>query len=94
MRFQQDWVSGRISHDKVKVVTFDRLMQDFDGLMSEVVPFVGGEMTPELKALIDATAEKQRAYKSGHKYDLAKFGLTEEQIRKDYAPFYETFLNN
>lgn len=92
MRFQQDWVSGRIPHDKVKIVTFDRLMGDFDGLMSEVVPFVGGELTPELKQLIDTTAENQRAYKSNHKYDLAKFGLTEEQIRSDYAAFYDTFL--
>ena len=92
LRFQQAWVNGEISRENVKIVTFDRVMQDFDGLMSEVIPFLGGEMTPELKQLIDETAEKQRAYKSGHKYDLAKFGLTEEQIRKDYAPFYETFL--
>jgi hypothetical protein len=92
MRFQRHWVSGKIDQSKVKVVTFDRLMQDFDGLMSEVIPFVGGEMTPELKQIIETTAEKQRAYKSGHKYDLAKFGLTEAQIRADYADFYETFL--
>ena len=29
----------------------------------------------------------------GHKYDLEKYGLTEEQIRKDYAPFYDLILN-
>ena len=37
-------------------------------------------------------AVKQRAYKSEHKYDLAKYGLTEEKIRKDCAFLYETFL--
>lgn len=93
MRFQKDWVSGKIAKDKVKIVTFDRLMQDFDTLMTETVEFVGGTLTPELEAEIKKTAEKQRAFKSGHKYDLAKFGLTEEQIRKDYAEFYETFLS-
>ena len=35
---------------------------------------------------------KQRSYKSEHAYDLGKFGLTEEQIRKDCQFFYDTFL--
>ena len=60
--------------------------------MPEIVEFVGNEMTPELDAVIKETAEKQRRYSSGHKYDLAKYGLTEEQIRRDFAPFYDTFL--
>ena len=92
MRFQQDWVSGKIDKSKVKVVTFDRLMQNFDTLMTETVEFLDGELTPELQAEIQKTAEKQRAFKSGHKYDLEKFGLSEEQIRRDYADFYTTFL--
>jgi hypothetical protein len=93
MRFQRDWVGGKIDKNKVKVVTFDRLMQDFDGLMTETVEFLGGTLTPELDAEIKKAAEKQRAFKSGHKYDPEKFGLTEEQIRKDYADFYATFLS-
>ena len=43
-------------------------------------------------ASLDAIGEKQRSYKSEHKYDLGKYGLTEEQIRKDCAFLYETFL--
>lgn len=93
MRFQKDWVSGKIDKNKVKVVTFDRLMQDFDGLMTETVQFLDGNLTPELQAEIKKTAEKQRSFKSGHNYDLEKFGLTENQIRKDYADFYTTFLS-
>ncbi len=93
MRFHRDWVSGAIDRNKVKVVTYDRLMQDFDTLMTETVEFLGVPMTPELEAEIKKTAEKQRAFKSEHKYDLAKFGLTEEQIRTDYAEFYKTFFN-
>ena len=93
MRFERDWTSGKIDRTKVKVVTFDRLMQDFDTLMTEIVAFLGAPLTPELEAEIKKTAEKQRAFKSGHKYDLEKFGLTEEQIRADYADFYKTFLN-
>jgi hypothetical protein len=38
------------------------------------------------------TAEKQRKYKSMHKYSLKKFGLTESRIRNDYDSIYKTFL--
>ena len=80
--------------DKFKLVTFNRLMQDFDNLMFEIVDFVGEQRTPELEKVIRETAEKQKQFKSGHEYDLAKFGLTEERIRKDYAPIYQTFFSN
>lgn len=93
LRFHQDWVSGNIPKENVKVVTFDRLMQDFDTLMLEIIDFIEEEPSDELKQIISETAEKQRNFKSEHKYDLEKFGLTEEKIREDYAPIYETFLS-
>ncbi|MBN2719405.1 MAG: sulfotransferase [Deltaproteobacteria bacterium] len=93
LRFVKLYSEDPSLQKKVKIVTFDRMMTDFDRLMPEIVEFIGNEMTPELSETIKKTAEKQRAYKSDHKYDLAKYGLTEEQIRKDYAPFYELILN-
>ena len=42
---------------------------------------------------ISKTADSQRKYKSKHKYDLEKFGLTEEKIKTDCAKIYESFLN-
>ncbi len=92
LRFYEDYVSGKIPKESVKIVTYDRVMTDFDNLMNEIMEFV--EVTPsdELVETIKTTAEKQRNYKSKHKYDLEKFGLSEEKIRKDYAPIYETFL--
>lgn len=92
LRFHEDYVSGAVPHVRVKIVTFDRLMTDFDALMSEIMEFIGVEPTPELLADIQKTAEKQRNFKSKHAYDLEKFGLTEAQIRRDYALIYETFL--
>ena len=91
-RFHEDWTSGAIDRERVFVVRYDRMMANFDGLMEEMCAFLGHEMTPELRARIKERADKQRSYKSEHKYDLAKFGLSEEQIRKDCAFFYETFL--
>jgi omega-hydroxy-beta-dihydromenaquinone-9 sulfotransferase len=91
-RFHDDWTNGTIPHDKVFIVRYDRMMQDFDGMMEEMCEFLGHEMTPELRATIADKADKQRSYKSKHKYDLAKFGLDEARIRKDCAFVYETFL--
>jgi hypothetical protein len=54
--------------------------------------FLDHDMSPELRAKIKKLADKQRSYKSEHAYGLAKFGLTEEQIRRDCAFFYDTFL--
>jgi len=91
-RFHEDWTSGAIDKDKVFVVRYDRMMADFEGVMSEMCVFLEHDMTPELEATIRARGEKQRSYKSEHKYDLEKFGLSEAKIREDCAFFYETFL--
>jgi hypothetical protein len=91
-KFHEDWTTGLIDKKRVFVVRYDRMMADFEGVMDEMCKFLGHPMTPELRATVAKRGEKQRTYESEHKYDLAKFGLTEEQIRRDCAFFYETFL--
>ncbi len=91
-RFHQDWTSGAIDKSRVFVVRYDRMMADFEGLMDEMCKFLGHEMTPELRETIHQRGEKQRKYESEHKYDLEKYGLTEEQVRRDCKFFYDTFL--
>ena len=93
LRFHDDWINGRIDKSKVAIIQFDRMMTDFEGLMDEVLPFIGHEPSNEFKNNIQETAKKQRAYKSGHKYDLSKFGITENQIKEDCKVIYEEFLN-
>ncbi|HWA75883.1 MAG TPA: sulfotransferase [Polyangiaceae bacterium] len=91
-KFHEDWTSGAIDKRRVYVVRYDRMMMDFEGVMDEMCAFLEHEMTPELRARVHELGEKQRKYESEHRYNLAKFGLTEEQIRTDCAFFYETFL--
>lgn len=91
-RFHDDWQSGVIDRSRVFIVRYDRMMQDFDGLMEEMCVFLDHPMTPELRARIRSKADKQRSYTSEHRYDLEKFGLSEEQIRRDCAFVYDTFL--
>jgi hypothetical protein len=91
-KFHDDWESGAIDRKRVFLVRYDRMMMDFEGMMDEMCAFLGHEMTPELRAKVKSEGEKQRKYESEHKYDLEKYGLTEEQIRRDCAFYYDTFL--
>ncbi len=92
LRFAEHWNTGAIDRERVFLVHYDRMMGDFDGLMSDMHAFLGHEPTEAQRKAVAARAEKQRAYKSKHKYDLAKFGLDADRIREDCAAFYETFL--
>ena len=92
LRFHDDWVTKRIDRNKVYIVRFDRMMTDFDNLMKEIIEFIDHQPSDALIEDIRKTSEEQRNFKSGHNYNLDKFGLTEDQIRKDCAPIYKTFL--
>jgi hypothetical protein len=92
-RFQDDWVNEKIDKKSIYLVRFDTMMTDFETLMDEILEFINVKKDNDLTNSIRQTAENQRAYKSDHQYDLKKFGLTEEQIRKDCKNIYETFLN-
>ena len=60
--------------------------------MDNILDFLNVDKDDELIKEIKITSEKQRKYKSGHKYDLEKFGLTENEIRTDCKKIYDTFL--
>jgi len=92
-RFHNDWTKGDINKDNVYLVKFDIMMSDFENLMDEILKFINVEKNSKLATEIKKTAQSQKTYKSEHKYDLQKFGLTEKQIKKDCINIYKTFLN-
>ena len=77
IRFHEDWENGKINKEKVFIIRFDSMMSEFDILMDKLLGFLDVEKNDELIKEIKITSENQRQYKSGHKYDLEKFGLTE-----------------
>jgi hypothetical protein len=93
IRFHDDWVNDRFNKNNVMIVRFDKMMQDFEGLMNEIIVFTDHKASDVLKEDIIKIAEKQRNYVSKHKYDLAKFGLSEDRIKKDCEKIYKTFLS-
>jgi omega-hydroxy-beta-dihydromenaquinone-9 sulfotransferase len=91
-KFHDDWQSGAIDRKRVFVVRYDRMMMQFEEMMDEMCTFLGHEMTPALREKVKTEGEKQRKYESEHKYNLEKYGLTEEQIQRDCALYYDAFL--
>ena len=93
IRFHDDWINDRIDKSRVKIITFNRLMNDFDNLMSEILEFLEIDKSEEIKKIIIDTAKKQKTFKSKHTYNLEKFGLSQEKIKKDFQKIYSTFLS-
>lgn len=60
--------------------------------MVDILDFVRVEPDARLWQAVKRTAELQRVYVGSHEYDLHTFGLKNEQIRKDFDLFYQTFL--
>ena len=92
LRFHDDWVNNRIDKEKVMIVPFPKMMSDFENLMDEILEFLDHNPSDKLLEDIKNTALRQKEFKSKHKYDLEKFGLTEEKIKKDCEKIYKTFL--
>ncbi len=90
-RFHDAYVAGQLPAERVYVVRYHRLMEDFDVEMRQICAFIGQPLSPELERVIDETARSQRTRKSEHEYNLAEYGLTKERIQKDFAFVYDTF---
>jgi len=92
-RFHDDWINDRINRDKVMIIPFDRMMNNFEELMTDITNFIEFESDETLLNSIRETADSQRNFKSKHTYDLEKFGLSSEQVKSDCSFVYNTFLN-
>ena len=92
-RFHDDWIQEKIDRERVLIIRYDKMMSDFESLMEDVFIFINSEPTEEMMQNIKETAESQRQYTSNHLYDLEKFGLNAERIKKDCACIYQTFLS-
>lgn len=92
-RFHDDWINGKIDRSKVYIVQYDKMMNQFESVMDEILQFADLKTNEMILKNIQQTASSQRTYASEHHYELEKFGLTVEQIKTDCAFVYDTFLN-
>ena len=91
--FCDDFINDKFPRKNLKIVPYQRLMNDFERLMNEISEFVEVPLTEQLIKVISETGAKQRSYKSDHVYDLKRFGLSKEMILNDYKRIYDTFLS-
>lgn len=89
--FCADWEQGRIDRERVKVIPYPRMMQEFEAVMEELAPFVGLEPTPARRAAWARVGQAQRGRVSAHRYDAGRFGLDAAQIRRDCEQVYRLF---
>ena len=93
LRFENDWSNNNVNKNNIMIVNFESMMLDFESLMNDIIAFTNHKKSEELSSVVKISSEKQRKYKSKHKYDLSKFGLTKKKIEKDCKKYYETFIN-
>jgi hypothetical protein len=92
-RFHEDWTNKRIPEENLFILRYDHLMNDLDGLLEELFAFTGTEVDESTWVEIREKAAAQRAYESRHEYDLARFGLDADRIRRDFDFLYRDFLS-
>jgi hypothetical protein len=84
--------SGAIPPDRLLVLPYDVLRTDLAGAMQRVVEFTGLTLSPELQQKIDEQTRAQSSYERAHKnLGLEEFGLSREQIVKDFAPVFAKY---
>ncbi len=89
--FHESWKAGRIPEANLRIVTYPQIMQDLSGTMARLLPFLEIEPVPEFLDELDKQDRIQKTRKSPHEYDLARFGLDAERIRKDLDWVYRDY---
>ena len=87
-RIKEDRLARHVDHQN-----YTHLRIDLVDRSAMERAFVDHKPDSTMIADIEETAKKQREFKSKHQYDLSKFGLSEEQIKRDAKIIYDTFFN-
>jgi hypothetical protein len=69
-------------------VRYDDLVQDPAGTIRALYGRFGFPVDAGLEAVLTRSAERQRGWRSAHRYDVRAWGLTEQEIARRYADVY------
>jgi hypothetical protein len=90
------FTAERARHDPARFcdVRYDDLVADPAGTVEAVYGYFGlpltGEAADAIRSLAAASASARGGAEAGHRYDLADFGLTGEDVDKRFAAYAET----
>jgi omega-hydroxy-beta-dihydromenaquinone-9 sulfotransferase len=77
--------------DSYVIVRYDDLVSDVQGTVKRIYEHFGLTMRPEYAEYLRRETVRERRYSSTHTYDLAKMGLSGEQIVTDFRSVFERF---
>lgn len=78
-------------NDQGRIILYEDLTQRLHDTISGVYEAFGFDLTPEFDAYLMEEEARSKQYQSKHDYDLAKFGLTESEIRERFAPVFDRY---
>ena len=90
--FYYKYVDGLFSHekfkDKLQLVTYSELRNDFKCTMLRIMDYCELERHPNILHAIEMQNNKQSSFKTEHKYSLEDFSLSKKQILQDFDFIY------
>lgn len=82
----------RVGEERFHDVDYRELAADPIGVASELYRWLGWTFDPEAHAAMEAyVAANPKGRFGGHEYDLARFGLTAEQVRERFSAYRTRF---
>ena len=79
---------GQLPEDRCVWVTMDSLKAQLRETLRLVYDRLGLELPAAYAAWLAHESKRSRGYRSGHRYTLGQFGLTEAGLRPDLGPSY------
>lgn len=74
--------------DRVFVIANEDLRDRLDSAVTVAYRALGLELTPEFAASLQRQAAASRGFRSGHRYSLAQYGLSEAEIERQFSEVY------
>jgi len=82
-------ISSGSAAGELMAISYSDLRHRFGPTFHRIAQFCGIDETPELMAAVAEQEACQVEFKSRHEYSLDEFGLSEQQLEKDFSPIYE-----
>lgn len=74
--------------DRVVVLANEDLHDRLDSVVTAAYRSLGLEMTPGFAAALERQAAASRGFRSGHRYTLSQYGLSEAEIEREFSEVY------
>ena len=83
----------KIPPEQIADVWFKDALGDPLGVVAKIYATFGIDLTPEARAALEQwLRDNRRDKRPPHEYTLAEFGMTEQQIRSDFAAYRRRFI--